>query len=752
MRAPAPLPHALLVADVMSATQDISFLRPLAGEMRFTKVEPKFDADGTADILERLRPDYLVLSRATRPNLTDVVGRARRLGIPSIFHLDDNLLAVPRSLGEEKYGAYNHPARLASLLANLNAVDLVYASTPELRRQLIAAGVTRPVTAGRIYCALRADEVPAQPPPLSAGPVIGYMGTGGHAADLAAIAPAIAALMDSRPDLTLELFGGLEPPAGLAAHSGRIRAIPKTATYDDYLARLVTLGWWVGLAPLEDNPFNRCKADTKWVEYTRGGIPVVASDLPVYAFACADGAGRRVPPDAAAWVRAVAALLDDPARGRAQVAAARARLAEHYDAAMLKDQVRTVLNSAGRLARDPGTPVPAVTSGARARDAAHPPVRPAPDRARRLLFIANGPVPTLQLSFLRPLAPLVAEGRVHVSLTTEAEMIRDNGDGALFGPGMIWLRDRIASARPDTIVCCRYSGPHASAILAAAEELNVPLVVHVDDDLLNIPPEIGAAKYRSHNAPRKLLTVRTLLEGADLIYCSTEALHHRLRAQGFRRPIRHGDIYCAARVRRRPPDGPIRRIGYMGFDHAHDFEIARPAVEAILDRHPEIAFELFGSIPMPASFMRFGDRARTVAPVRDYAAFVGALSDRAWDIGICPLARTPFNAVKANTKWVEYTSAGMAVVATGGMAYDDCMRGGRGLPVDDGEWEAALDLLIARPDVCRAMAHAGQRRLMTDYSEAALRDQVLDVLDEAHRHHAARHAVRPLASSIRTVA
>lgn len=745
----SPIRHVLLVSDVIGATQQISFLRPLDGVMRVTSLDLKSGEARDPALLDRLRPDLLVLSRATARAGLNLILKARALGIPSIFHIDDNLLAVPMSLGRAKYEAYNAPERLAALRANMDAADLVYVSTPELARQLTAAGITAPITAGRIYCALAGSEIPALCPPRSAVPVIGYMGTSGHGADLALVAPAIRLLMDRRPDLRMEIFGGLEVPEALAAHADRIALIPATRTYDDYLRRLLSLGWWVGLAPLEDNAFNRCKADTKWVEYARAGIPVLASDLPVYRFACAEGAGRLVGTDPSDWAGAMAELLDRPEAGAAQVAAARARLAAHYDLATLRRQLLEVFDLAVLRRRRPETPVPALVAGH-----APPEARPAPPRQlpRHLLLIANGLIPTLQLSFLKPLAPLVASGALRLSLVTEAELIAETGEGALNAEGADWMRRRIMACRPDAILCCRYSGPHADGILHCAGDLGVPVIAHVDDDLLNIPITIGAAKFKSHNSPRKLLTVRTLLAQADLVYCSTAALERRLRQQGMRGPVRHGAVYCTSRVLREPRSGPVRRLGYMGFDHAHDFEIARPAIEAVLEAHDQIEFELFGSIPMPQSFLRFGARARSVAPVRDYQAFLATLAAREWDIGICPLARTPFNAVKANTKWIEYTAAGMAVVASSGMVYDHCMRGGRGLLVDDGEWREALELLIARPALTEAMARASQRRLLAEYSETVLRDQVLDVLDEAMTLHQRRRHTPALAGRIRTAA
>lgn len=369
---------------------------------------------------------------------------------------------------------------------------------------------------------------------------------------------------------------------------------------------------------------------------------------------------------------------------------------------------------------------------------------------RRLLFIANGMLPTLQLYFLAPLAPLIAAGRITASVLTETHLKEASATG-LPESRDAWFRRRIEAARPDVVICCRYSGPCAATILKACRDLSVPLVMHVDDDLLNVPRAFGEAKFAYHNNPKRLASMRMLLEGADLIYCSTANLEHRLRRQGFRRPIRHGAICCAPRIRRRPGDGPIRRIGYMGSsDHAADLEMIRPALEAVLARHPQLEFELFSAMAMPEGLARFGSRVRLLEPVRDYQGFLQALADRAWDIGLCPLTRTEFNAAKSDIKWIEYSASGMAVIASAGLVYDHCMRNGRGLLVDDHEWEDALNLLVSRPAIARAMAEASQLRVLAEYSENALRAQVLSLLDEAVARHAA--GAVPLAPLVRAVA
>lgn len=350
---------------------------------------------------------------------------------------------------------------------------------------------------------------------------------------------------------------------------------------------------------------------------------------------------------------------------------------------------------------------------------------------RRVLFIANGVIPTLQLSFLKPLAPLFASGEITHRLLTEQDILERFGSERRSPEARSWTMQEVADFAPDLIVCCRYSGPHPDAVLDYGRHKGVPVIYHVDDDLLNIPPEIGEKKHRVHNDPKRIRSVRQMLEGADLRYFSTPALKRQFRQQDFYGPAFVGQVYCTSRLHRVAEAGPVRRIGYMGFDHAHDFEIVLPALERYLERYEDVEFELFGSIPMPDSLARFGARVREVAPERDYQAFLKKLAARKWDIGICPLAQTPFNAVKANTKWVEYTACGMASIASRGSVYHACVGEDRGLLVADDGWFDALEHLTEHPQERLRMAQRAQVHLLLQYSEDHLRNQVLDAFDMA---------------------
>ena len=344
----------LVVADPISATQVISFQRPLALSERhdLTMVDdsPAWSSQDAVDaLLERSRASWLVLSRYTGKHGEALIEGARRRGVPVIFHMDDDLLDVPASLGPAKYKRYNDPERLSALRAAMEGADLIYASTPELGRVLSEHGLTTPIIAGDVYCA--SHDLVRPPASNEDPPVLGYMGTGGHGADLEMILPVIQTLLAAFPDLRFETFGSIKPPAGLAAYGSRVRHHDGVADYAGFLQKLASLKWSIGLAPLQDTRFNRCKADTKWVEYASAGIATVASDLPVYSSACAEGAGL-LATTADDWEAAIRSLLEDPKLHADTVARAQARLSARYAPDRLMSQLENVFEHADRVHAD----------------------------------------------------------------------------------------------------------------------------------------------------------------------------------------------------------------------------------------------------------------------------------------------------------------------------------------------------------------------------------------------------------------
>jgi len=337
----ASAPTLLVFTEHFNATYSISFelpLRHLHGQGRVN-----FSAYSQAEVaaagrrgwqawVRACRPRTVVFSRYGRGDGVEIMEYCCRLGIAVVYHIDDDLLELPASLGPEVLRRHMAPEVVQARRALLAGCDLVYASTPELARVLGQRFPAQRIFHGIYAPYLQTRALPCDP---QAPATIGYMGSRGHKEDLALAVPALVRLMHERPQLRFETFGTIEMPADLAPFGGRVRHHEAHAGYAQFLQALGTLDWHVGLAPLVDEPFNRCKAPTKFIEYTGAAIPVVASAV-VYADAVPPSCGLLVAGD---WYGALAHSLDDPAARGQRLESARAHCRDVFDLEVLARQV-----------------------------------------------------------------------------------------------------------------------------------------------------------------------------------------------------------------------------------------------------------------------------------------------------------------------------------------------------------------------------------------------------------------------------
>ena len=358
----------------------------------------------------------------------------------------------------------------------------------------------------------------------------------------------------------------------------------------------------------------------------------------------------------------------------------------------------------------------------------------------RVLYIANACIPTLQLSFLKPLFSLTSSNVISEAFITEEQINKEVWKNKRFSSAQEWIKRTIDDFQPTLVVFCRYSGPYSSWLIKTLRRNSkIAFIYHIDDDLLDIPKDIGYAKYKFHNRPERLQSVSFLLKNSSLIYCSTKKLESHLISKKLHTPIVSGKIYCGGEIINQVKfkNNEIIKIGYMASaDHVHNLTMVLDSLILVLRKNLNVEFELFGSITVPDKLLEFGDRIKKAPKVDNYEEFLKEFSKKKWDIGICPLAPIHFNLMKANTKWVEYTSVGAAVVASRGTVYDECCSDDCGiLASTPKEWTNALQDLINQPDKRFKQVKRAQNKLNKEYSVNNLKEQVLNIFQKAHDLH-----------------
>jgi hypothetical protein len=293
---------------------------------------------------------------------------------------------------------------------------------------------------------------------------------------------------------------------------------------------------------------------------------------------------------------------------------------------------------------------------------------------------------------------------------------------------------KIFGGQPTTsIILSRYTGQYWKYLLDLGAALQVPVAVFLDDNLLEVPADIGQSAVDTYMQPGRRQALLETIAQADVMIASTLALETQLRAYPHRR-ITHTHIYCSttkSEVQNTAASEPVVRVGYMASRwHRHDLDYILPVIDDMLARNDDVLFEVFGFDWDVYLKDKYPGRVVCHAPVRgNYYSFRNRLNRLNWDIGIAPLRPIKYNRCKANTKWIEYTSSGISVVASRLDPYEtlpeDCLA-----LADHNQWYPALDDLIRNPDKRRSLCARAQAYVLDRYSIEAHAAQFVGILSD----------------------
>lgn len=268
----------------------------------------------------------------------------------------------------------------------------------------------------------------------------------------------------------------------------------------------------------------------------------------------------------------------------------------------------------------------------------------------------------------------------------------------------------IAREAPHAVIFSRYATPYGRELLEAVRSHSITTLYYCDDNLLNLPGNLGTSVLAAHTDHEVVEQRRACIATADRILASTSYLAETLKGQfpGQQTKALPYPPYLACLVRPTarqgdPTDVQTVTIGYMGSKgHQRDLEMAVPAIAETLERFPNTRFETFGTIAMPDALHRFARRVDAHGPKNNYQEFLQGLHDLHWDVGLAPLVDDSFNRCRSPIKFVEYTACNIATVASDVGVYRPAMRPGCGLVVQEQEWSSALEQFVTDAQLRRA--------------------------------------------------
>ena len=265
------------------------------------------------------RADIIATQRYAIPDIASadaLAAHARATGAKLYYDLDDDLLNIPR---DHPDAAVLRPkAKMVQRM--LRHADRVLVSTSTLADRLRKHRNDAVVVGNAIDERLWGTSPPLRRDGPHQGPVrILCMGTSTHDADFAMIEPALARLADAFGGRVQIDMLGFSSRKNLPPWVRRLGMPPTaSASYPGFVNWITHQpAWDIGLVPLVDNAFNRCKSALKTLDFGALGLALLASDVTVYRGSVADGAGGMLVPNTEdAWYLALCRLVRDTALRR----------------------------------------------------------------------------------------------------------------------------------------------------------------------------------------------------------------------------------------------------------------------------------------------------------------------------------------------------------------------------------------------------------------------------------------------------
>ncbi len=221
-----------------------------------------------------------------------VIYHAQKHGKKLIIDLDDNYLDIPES--NKIYDKFKPGKRERAMLTTiLSFADIITTSTFPLKERLdehfkmVQKMDKKIVVIPNLNDIKDWDFKPVEKHKEKI--VIGYTGSNSHDDDLKLVLPAIQTLMKKYDNLHFEMIGILGKKDAPIFFKNwdvklldRVAMVGATPTFLEYPEWFSERAWDIGIAPLVDTRYTRCKSSIKWLEYSMFKIPTVASRVYPY--------------------------------------------------------------------------------------------------------------------------------------------------------------------------------------------------------------------------------------------------------------------------------------------------------------------------------------------------------------------------------------------------------------------------------------------------------------------------------------
>ena len=217
--------------------------------------------------------DVVVLNMVCDADLLPLVAERNRRAKVTVYDVNDDVSSMQP--WNPTAGFYANPDNQILFRMLIEACSAAQFCTPELQR-IYGSHHAR----GAVFRNQIARTPDAKIPRTDSRVVIGWGGSIGHKDDIAHVSLPLIDFISTRDDVVLHLMCDARIAKIFDRLSPDKKKIFETGGIERYYAFVAGLD--VGLAPLEDTGFNRCRSDVKFLEYAMHGVVPVVQALAPY--------------------------------------------------------------------------------------------------------------------------------------------------------------------------------------------------------------------------------------------------------------------------------------------------------------------------------------------------------------------------------------------------------------------------------------------------------------------------------------
>lgn len=255
-------------------------------------------------------------------------------------------------------------------------------------------------------------------------------------------------------------------------------------------------------------------------------------------------------------------------------------------------------------------------------------------------------------------------------------------------------------------------------LISSAKALGKPVVLDLDDDFLNLPP--NHPDRLSGFFTDSLLSLLYAITAVDAVTVTTQALFDVVSE--FTKSVYLLPNYLDDAIWKIKPlpqdkhEEKVKIIYIAGQSHYPDLELIKPALLNISKKYGSKVEFIFYGVEHPIVKM-LNNAVHIPSKTYDYKDFAEDVNNFDAAIGISPLVNNQFNDSKSALKFFEYSAIGLAGVFSNVTTYNQIVVAGvTGLvSASQDEWEKNISLLIENEGYRRTIATNAQQKVEADW-------------------------------------